>query len=211
VAPDMAVVSVSITSTKDTPKDAASAGNSAVQSVTEALVAAGANLTTMVKTSGFSVDPNYASGYSYDNRGNAPSNFTYTQTIELTSPPGDLGTYVDAAVEAGESRVSVGRVEFYVSPELARETMDGLRGEAVANAIKSVAVMVGAAGGEVGSPLSLTDNSFPPYVPMAAAPGAYRDGGVYGDSGVEEPVTTVYEGRVEVDAEVRVKMAVCTE
>ncbi len=208
VRPDEAKVSVTISSTELTPSQARASGTTAFDAVTDALRAAGLNDTGM-QTTGFQVEPNYA-GDPYYSRGSTPSNFTYSQTIEITAEPDELATYIDTAVEAGRTDVRVGSVSFYISRDLAQQTLDGLRGIAVANAIKSVAVMVEAAGGRVGTTISITDNSYPPYVPYSSSTPTYRDSGALAaDAAV--PATELFSGLVDVDADVRVKMAICSE
>jgi uncharacterized protein YggE len=209
VLPDQAKVSVTVSSTKGTPTEARASGTTAFDSVTAALRSAGLN-DTGIQTTGFQVEPNYAGDAYYYSRGQVPSNFTYSQTIEITSSPEELGAYIDAAVDAGGSDVRVGSVSFYISRDLAQETLDGLRGIAVANAIKSVTVMIEAAGGRVGTTISITDNSYPPYVPYASPTTSYRDSGALA-ADAAMPATELFSGLVDVDADVRLKMAICSE
>lgn len=211
MSPDQAKVSVTVSSTQNTPSEARASGAASFADIIDALVAAGLNETSGIQTTAYQVEPNYDSDSYYNNRGQTPSNFTYSQTIEITSGPDDLGRYIDTAVEVGGASVRVGSVSFYISPSLAQQTLDGLRGIAVENAMKSVTVMVEAAGGQVGSPISLTDNSYPPYVPYGGATpqASYRDSGVTSVNDSTATATELYSGLVDVDADVRVRLAVC--
>lgn len=207
VLPDQAKVSVTVSSTQRTPTEARASGTTAFDLVANALRSGGIN-DTGIQTTGFQVEPNYA-GDAYYARGQVPSNFTYSQTIEITSEPEELGSYIDAAVETGGRDVRVGSVSFSISRDLAQETLDGLRGIAVANAVKSVTVMIEAAGGSMGTTISITDNSYPPYVPYASPTTSYRDSGALA-ADAALPTTELFSGLVDVDADVRVKIAICS-
>ena len=212
IEPDLASVSITVSSTKDTPIDARTAGQSTFDSVTSALLDAGLN-DTSIQTTGFSLSPNYNTDYYYNAQGLAPTNFTFSQTINVASTPEELGTFIDAALDAGSTEVRIGEIRLSISPSLSGEALNSLRQRAVENALQTANVMIQATSPDarVGTVISITDSSYPPYVPYASA---VADSGRMkaGELADATPLPTeIFSGEVDIDANVHVKVAICTQ
>ena len=106
-----------------------------------------------------------------------PTNFTFSQTIAISSTPDELGSYIDVATEAGGSDVSIGQINLYVSPTLSATTQNRLRSLAVKNALASLDSLISASEDAIaGTVMSITDNTYPPYVPFGGAAPTMRAG-----------------------------------
>ena len=140
-----------------------------------------------------------------------PTNFTFSQTIAISSTPDELGSYIDVATEAGGSDVSIGQINLYVSPTLSATTQNRLRSLAVKNALASLDSLISASedAAVAGTVMSITDSTYPPYVPFGGAAPTMRAGELA--DGAPAAPTEIFAGLVDIDAQVHVRVAICTQ
>ena len=163
MAPDMAVVTLGVTSQKDTAGEALTANSAAMQDVFAALKAAGIAAKDM-QTSNFSVQPRY----NYSNDGTAPvlAGYDVSNAVTVTVRQIDaLGAVLDAVVKAGSNQIQ--GVTFQVaSPD---QALDEARKAAVSDALRKAMVYAGAGGVRLGEILAMQEGtSFTPPIMFQA-------------------------------------------
>ena len=150
-APDMAVVSLGVTTQSDTATDAMAANSAALAVVLERLKAAGVAERDL-QTSNLSLNPNWTG---YDN-GSQPTISGYTAINQLTirvRAIDTLGTVLDAAITDGANTLN--GLSFGLSQP--RPAMDAARKAAVADARAKADLLVEAAGATLGRIVSITE------------------------------------------------------
>ena len=159
--PDMATISLGVTSEAKTAAEAMAANSAQLSAVLENLRAAGIDDRDL-QTSGLSLNPNW-NNKSYDG---APSIQGYVASNQLTVRVRlleNLGTILDAAVKDGVNTLN--GVSFGVTnPE---PLMDEARKRAVADARRRADLLTNAAGVELGRVLSIAEGgSYNPQRPQ---------------------------------------------
>lgn len=190
VVPDMATLSLGVTSIGATAGAALSANSDAVAAVIERLKAAGiANAD--IQTSNLSVNPNWAmnsSGTASEIQGFVAMNMVNVRIRALDK----TGAVLDAAVADGANSLN----GLYFSLQDARSAEDEARRKAVDDAKSRAAVLAQAAGADLGPVLSITEGGMAPPMPgpmyrmEAAADAVPVEAGTVG---VTASVTLVYQ------------------
>ncbi len=151
--PDMATISLGVTTNGATAGEAMNANSVAMQVVTDRLKAAGIQDRDL-QTSNLSLNPNwvgYDSGSAPTIAGYVASNMLAVRVRDL----GSLGGVLDAAVTDGANTMN--GITFEVSEP--RPMLDEARKRAVADAQARAALLVTAAGGKLGRVVSISENS----------------------------------------------------
>ncbi|MBI2719072.1 MAG: SIMPL domain-containing protein [Rhizobiales bacterium] len=162
IVPDLAVVSVGVTSSADTAAAAVAANTTSMTAVLAALAKAGI-ATKDIQTANFSVQPRYDYG-----NGQAPRLLGYdvanTVTVNLRDLA-KLGSVLDQAVTAGSNQVN--GISFQTAkPDAA---LDEARKLAVADAARKAALFAAAGSVSLGNILSISEAAgTAPPVPMQA-------------------------------------------
>jgi uncharacterized protein len=194
VAPDMATVTLGVTSEGDTARAALDANNAAIAAVIDRLKAAGIEGRD-AQTSGLSLGPRY--DYSRTNpdgsqqiNGYVASNLVTVRVRAL----GQVGGVLDAAVTDGANTLN--GLSFGLAD--ATEPTDAARGEAVADARRKAELLTAAAGVKLGRILSIAEQgAFLPPVPMPMAEAAFGKAASVpveaGELEVSAAVTIVFE------------------
>lgn len=189
VAPDMATVSLGVTSVADTAAAALAQNSAQVATVIENLKGAGIEARD-VQTSGLSLNPNWASyGSSSAQKidGYTAQNMVTVRVRALDT----LGTVLDAAVKDGANTLN-GLTFGLANPQ---PVEDAARAAAVKDARRKADVLTGAAAVLLGPVLSITESTgYAQPMPMfradaASAPGVPVAGG---ELTVGASVTIVY-------------------
>lgn len=163
-APDMALLSLTVTRVADTARAALDANNQAMAAVIRAMRDAGIAERDL-QTSDFSIQPNYV--YPKPRDENPPRIAGYTVRNGLgvrVRDLGQLGAIIDTAVSLGVNEG--GSVSF--TNEDAAAAMETARSLAVKDAMARAATIAGAAGVKLGDILSITERSMQPPRPMLA-------------------------------------------
>lgn len=152
-APDMATISLGVTTEGQTAAEAMTANSKALQAVVERLKAAGIEDRDL-QTSNLSLNPNwvgYDSGSTPKIAGYVASNMLNVRVRALDG----LGSVLDASIADGANTLNG------ISFELAqpRPALDEARKAAVADARARAALLIEAAGGTLGKIVSITENS----------------------------------------------------
>ena len=150
-APDMATVTIGVTSTAETAAEALAANSKSMEAVIARLKESGVAAADL-QTSGLSVSPNYNNNYSSDT--GAPQGFVAMNMVtvgirDLTK----LGGVVDAVVADGANTlngISFGLID-------PRPALDEARKAAVADARARAEVLAGAAGVSIGDLVSISE------------------------------------------------------
>lgn len=151
-APDMAVLSLGVTTEGATATEAMSANSAALTAVLERLKAAGI-ADRDLQTSNLSLNPNWTG---YDS-GASPKIVGYTASNQLMVRIRDLpklGEVLDAAITDGANTLN--GISFGLSNP--RPAMDEARTEAVADARARAELLVTAAGARLGKIVSINEN-----------------------------------------------------
>ncbi len=160
-APDMATVSLGVTTEGKTAAEALAANSAEIAKVLERLTAAGVEARD-VQTSGLSVNPNwqnYSSGEAPKIAGFIANNGV---TVRIRALDG-LGAVLDAAVKDGANQLN--GVEFGLQDP--RPAQDEARRRAVADAKARAELLAGAAGVKLGAIRSINESlGAPPPMPM---------------------------------------------
>lgn len=187
--PDMATISLGVTTEGQTAAEAMAANSKALQAVIERLQAAGIEDRDL-QTSNLSLNPNwvgYDSGSTPKIAGYVASNMLNVRVRALDG----LGAVLDASIADGANTLNG------ISFELAqpRPAQDEARKAAVADARARATLLVEAAGGKLGKIVSITENSgYGSPMPMfksdaAAAPVPVASGQI----GLTASVTVSFE------------------
>lgn len=187
--PDMATISLGVTTEGQTAAEAMTANSKALQAVIERLKAAGIEDRDL-QTSNLSLNPNwvgYDSGSTPKIAGYVASNMLNVRVRALDG----LGSVLDASIADGANTLNG------ISFDLAepRPAQDEARKAAVADARARAALLVEAAGGKLGKIVSITENSgYGSPMPMfksdaAAAPVPVASGQI----GLSASVTISFE------------------
>jgi uncharacterized protein len=152
VAPDLATLSIGVTTTGPTAAEALAANSASLTAVLEKLKAAGIE-DRDIQTSNLSVNPNWTG---YDSSSSGPKIADYTAmnfvTIKIRKLDG-LGAVLDAAVSDGANTVN-GLTFGLQDP---RPAMDAAREAAVEDAAAKAALLARAAGMELGQIQSISE------------------------------------------------------
>lgn len=189
-APDIATISLGVTTEAPTAAAAMAANSAALAAVLDRLRAAGV-ADRDLQTSNLTLNPNWVG---YDS-GKAPTISGYTASNMLTvrvRALASLGSVLDSAITDGANTLN--GVTFGVAEP--RPALDEARKKAVADAIARATLLVGAAGAKLGPILSITESSgFAPPMPMfrmeADAAASVPVAG--GEVGLTASVTVVFQ------------------
>lgn len=207
--PDMSKMRLAVRATEPSSLEATDKGNSVVVKVSESL--GGFVNTSDIQTSNFELKPNYPVGEDGNViKGSSPDNFTYMQTLDVTTTPDVVGKLVDTAIEAGTDYIQVVDVIFYSSPESTADALNELRAIAIKNGIETATIMARAAGGQNGGVVVISDSTYTPSVPYLSTPfEMYSDSfGFAAASSSAEP-SVVYEGEVDISSSVNLEIELC--
>lgn len=151
-APDMATISIGVTTVEATAAEALAANSAAMQAVIDRLKAAGV-ADKDIQTSNLSVNPNW-SGYDSSSSGQTISGYTASNyvTVDIRALDG-LGAVLDAAVADGANTLN--GVSFGLADP--RPALDEARVAAVADARAKAELLAGAAGVKLGEIVSITE------------------------------------------------------
>lgn len=189
-APDLATISLGVTTTADTAGAAMAANSAALTAVLDRLTAAGVAARDM-QTSNLTLNPNWvsdASGSTSKIAGYTASNILTVQVRALDT----LGAVLDGSITDGANTLN--GVTFGVAEP--RPAMDEARKKAVADAVSRATLLVEAAGAKLGPIVSMSEQSgFAQPMPMfrmdAAAEQSVPTAG--GEVGLTASVTMVFE------------------
>ena len=190
-APDLATISLGVTTQADTAAAAMAANSAALTAVLDRLKAAGIAPRDM-QTSNLTLNPNWVS---YDS-GNSTKIDGYTATNMLTVQVralDTLGSVLDSSITDGANTLN--GVTFGVAEP--RPALDEARKKAVADAVARATLLVQAAGAELGPIVSITEQSgFSQPMPMFRMEASDAAGSVPtagGEVGLTASVTMVFE------------------
>ena len=189
-APDIATISLGVTTEAPTAAEAMAANSAALAAVLDRLRAAGVEDRDL-QTSNLTLNPNWVG---YDS-GKAPTISGYTASNMLTvrvRALASLGTVLDSAITDGANTLN--GVTFGVAEP--RPALDEARKKAVADAIARATLLAAAAGAKLGPVVSIMESSgFAPPQPMfrmeASSDSAVPVAG--GEVGLTASVTMVFE------------------
>ena len=189
-APDIATISLGVTTEGKTAVEAMAANSAALAAVLDRLRAAGIEERDL-QTSNLTLNPNWVG---YDN-GKTPTISGYTASNMLTvrvRALASLGTVLDSAITDGANTLN--GVTFGLAEP--RPALDAARKEAVADAVARAALLVEAAGAKLGKVVSIAESGgFAQPMPMfrmeASADSAVPVAG--GEVGLTASVTMVFE------------------
>lgn len=189
VAPDMATVSLGVTTTGDTAGAAMASNNAAVSAVIARLIAAKVADRDM-QTSSLSVNPNWvtnAAGTGQEVKGYIASNQLTVQIKALEA----TGTILDAAITDGANTLN--GLTFGLADQ--RPVEDEARKEAVADAVARARLYAEAAGEKLGPIVSISEGGgyVPPVPMMSKLVGASAVPVAAGEVGVSAAVTIVWQ------------------
>lgn len=161
VVPDLATISLGVTTTGDTAAAAMAANNEAVSAVIARLIAAKVADKDM-QTSSLSVNPNWvmkADGTGQEVKGYVATNMLTVQIKALDT----AGAVLDAAVQDGANTLN--GLSFGLADP--RPVEDEARKEAVADALARAKLLAEAAGEKLGPIVSITEGGgYQPPMPM---------------------------------------------
>lgn len=163
VAPDMAVVTLSVLREAATAREALAANSAAMKEVLDALKAAGI-AERDIQTSRFNIQPRYTQSKTQEPKiaGYAVSNEVTVRIRKLA----EAGSVIDKVVDLG---VNQGGGITFVKEDL-KETLTEARKRAVADALDKARTLAEAAGVKLGPVLSIEENAVPPRPIAYAAP-----------------------------------------
>ena len=192
-APDMATISLGVTTEAATAGAAMAANSDAVRAVIERLKAAGIE-DRDIQTSGLSLGPRYDYGRS---DGTPPTIVGYTASNMVTvrvRALDTLGSVLDGVVSDGANTLN--GLSFGIAED--DEALDEARRRAVAEARRKAELYAEAAGVSLGRVLSISEpGGYAPPMPMAMAEAGFAKGGdvpvAPGEVSLAATVTMVYE------------------
>lgn len=163
VAPDMAVVTLSVLREAATAREALAANSAAMKEVLDALKAAGI-AERDIQTSRFNIQPRYTQSKTQEPKiaGYAVSNEVTVRIRKLA----EAGSVIDKVVDLG---VNQGGGITFVKEDL-KETLTEARKRAVADALDKARTLAEAAGVKLGPVLSIEESAVPPRPIAYAAP-----------------------------------------
>ncbi len=189
-APDIATISIGVTTTATTAAEAMDANSKSLSAVLDRLKAAGVAPKDM-QTTNLSLNPNwvsYDSGALSKIDGYTANNMLTVQVRALDT----LGAVLDSSISDGANTLN--GITFGVAEP--RPALDEARKKAVADAIARATLLVQAAGGELGPIVSIAESSnlaqpMPMFRMEADAAGAVPTAG--GEVGLTASVTIAFE------------------
>jgi uncharacterized protein YggE len=189
VVPDMATISLGVTTTGDTAAAAMAANNDAVSAVIARLIAAKVADRDM-QTSSLSVNPNWvtnAAGTGQEVKGYIASNMLMVQIRALDT----TGAILDAAITDGANTLN--GLSFGLQDQ--RPVEDEARKAAVADAVARAKLFAEAAGEKLGPIISITEGGgyVPPVAMMTKMAAASPVPVAAGEVGVSAAVTIVWQ------------------
>lgn len=172
VAPDIATLSLGVTTEGTTAAEALSANNAALAAVLERLKGAGI-AERDIQTSNLSVNPNWAGGGYSSAEGAKITGFTASNIVTVTVRDlTKLGDVLDKAVADGANTLN--GLSFGLAEP--KPALDEARKKAVAEALDRAKLLTGAAGVEAGKIVSISENTgFQSPMPMMRAASAKAD------------------------------------
>ncbi len=188
--PDLATISLGVTTQADTAAGAMSANSTAVSAVIERLKAAGVEARDM-QTSNLTLNPNWVSydgGSTSKIAGYVASNMLTVQVRALDT----LGAVLDSSITDGANTLN--GVTFGVAEP--RPALDEARKKAVADAVARATLLVEAAGAKLGPVVSISEQSgFGNPMPMFRMDAAAAESvpTAAGEVGLTASVTMVFE------------------
>jgi len=205
IQPDMSKLRLAVKAIADTSAEATDLGNALIANVSQSL--SGLVNATDIQTSNFQLTPNYpVAEDGYTRMSSIPDNFTYFQSLDVTTTPDVVGSLVDVAIESGGDRVQIADVVFYASNEKTKDVLNELRVEAIKNGLETATIMVTAGGGEIGGVVLLSDSSYVPYVPPLSTS---IDGMATADSAAAPEKSVIYAGELDISASVFLESEIC--
>ena len=188
VVPDMATITLGVTTMGDTAAQAMAANNEAVSAVIARLIAAKVADREM-QTSNLSINPNWVSNASGDGqviKGYVASNMLTVRIKALET----TGAVLDAAITDGANTLN--GLTFGMQDQ--RPTEDEARKEAVADAVARARILADAAGAKLGAIQSISEGgaSGPGPLPMFKTMDAVAVPVAAGEVGISASVTIVW-------------------
>ncbi len=168
IAPDMAVLNLSVVKVEKTAREALDGNNKAMSDVLDALKKAGVAERDM-QTSGFSVQPQFRFPQSSDGQPQPPELLGYQVSNSLTVRVRDLsklGAIIDQSVTLGVNQG--GDIQF--TNDKPESAMEAARKDAVADAMRKARTLAEAAGVKLGNVIEIReDGPRPQPVPVFRA------------------------------------------
>lgn len=193
-APDTAVINIGVTQTGTTVAEAQTKTNEAAENIINGLKEVGVE-EGKIKTTNYSVNPNYSElTVPAPDRGQV-SGYTVTQNLEVETPIDKANAAVDSATANGANLV--GGISFTLDDKKMEEMKNEARAEAVNNAKRSAEGLANAAGIKLGNIINVQENYGGGPVPV------FREA-VAMDSAVGEavPPTNITPGESNVEVTV---------
>ena len=192
--PDIAMLSLGVSSVKPTVKDARDDAASTMQKVVDAIKADGV-ADKDVQTSQYSISPEY----DYSQNGSKLTGYRVTNTVTVKVRDVDKTSQVlDDVAAAGGDIVQVQGVSFTIDDPKALQ--DQAREEAVKDAKARAQRLADTAGVKLGDPISIQEGSSTQPMPMDVSAGAALK--------ETAPSTPIMTGELDVDLTVQVVFAI---
>lgn len=191
--------------TNTTAAAAREQGAQAVNATLTAIAAAGIPASD-VTTTGLSLSPKveYDPVTSTSNQ----TGITFSQSIQVkivNATAASVATLVDAAIAAGGDALQVSGVSLSLGPEKGKAASNAARALAVSDGLNTAAVLSQAAGATLGPVTVISDQTYSPPVPMAAATAPE----MAADAAAQKTPTQFVIGDSESQATVGLELALC--
>ncbi|KAL6774153.1 hypothetical protein ACKKBG_A23955 [Auxenochlorella protothecoides x Auxenochlorella symbiontica] len=202
--PNMATVSLSVSSTNDTASDARErAAELTKATLTSIRGISGINRTSDIKTTDINVNPQMV--YNSQTGESTITGYTFSQNLQVTvrDLSSDLlSSVIDSAVRAGGNALQITSVTLSLSPTARKAALDAARRAAVSDARDTARLLASAAEVTLGRPQRIEDSNSTPAMPIAyAAAGAMA-------RNAKDTETPVELGTLQVQATVSITYAV---
>lgn len=193
-APDTAVINIGVTETGNTVAEAQAKTNEAAENIINAIKQVSVE-EKKIKTTNYSVRPNYSNRLPIEGGSEQISGYTVTQNLEVEAPIDKANEVVDSATNNGANLV--GGIAFTLDDAKMEELKNEARKEAVDSAKASAEGLANAAGIKLGNIINVQENYGGTPVPV------YREA-VALDSAVGEeiPSTNITPGETNVEVTV---------
>lgn len=162
-APDKAVINMGVTASGATVSEAQAKANESANAIISSLKTLGVEEKD-IKTTNYSVNPNYANLTIGDNQ--RISGYTVTQNLEVEVPIDKANSAVDAATKAGANLV--GGITFTLDDATEAKLKNEARAEAVAKAKASAQGLAKASGIKLGNVINVRETFGGSPMPMMA-------------------------------------------
>ena len=193
-APDTAVINIGVTESGASVAEAQAKTNEAAENIINGLKEVGVE-ENKIKTTNYSVNPNYSEvTFPSPDRGQI-SSYTVTQNLEVETQIDKANAAVDSATKSGANLV--GGISFTLNDEKLEELKNEARTEAVEMAKRSAEGLASAAGIKLGNIINVQENYGGTPMPV------FREAMALDSSiGEEVPKTNITPGETNVEVTV---------